>query len=407
MRPGPSQEEIRRQNLGALLRHVHLRGATSRAQLTAELGLNRSTIGALTADLAAAGLVREETPRETGRAGRPSLVVRPQSDRVYAYALSIEVDRLRAARVGLGGQVLDQSLPDAVPISDTSSGAAAGAGYLPEDDAVELANIALLLRRPLLVTGKPGTGKSTLARSIAYELGLGPVLYWPISSRSSLTDALCRYDSIGRLQQANLVRFRDTAHPVPSIGEFIRLGPLGTALVGRYRPRVLLIDELDKSDIDLPNDLLNVLEEGEFEIPELIREAGADDVRVLTSDRDGWATVRHGRVRCNAFPVIVITSNGEREFAPAFLRRCVRLHIQPPSAEKLSRIIAGQLGASKLDDATYVVDEFTALRETLDLSTDQLLNAVYFATSGLELDKNARLSAARRIFRDLGAGAGS
>lgn len=112
MRPGPSQEEIRRQNLGALLRHVHMRGATSRAELTAALGLNRSTIGALTADLAAAGLVREETPRETGRAGRPSLVVRPQSDRVYAYALSIEVDRLRAARVGLGGQVLDQRETD-------------------------------------------------------------------------------------------------------------------------------------------------------------------------------------------------------------------------------------------------------------------------------------------------------
>lgn len=108
MRPGPSQEEIRRQNLGALLRHVHIRGATSRAQLTAELGLNRSTIGALTADLTAAGLVSEEAPRETGRAGRPSLVVRPQSQRVYAYALSIEVDRLRAARVGLGGEVLDQ-----------------------------------------------------------------------------------------------------------------------------------------------------------------------------------------------------------------------------------------------------------------------------------------------------------
>ncbi|HET8683074.1 MAG TPA: ROK family transcriptional regulator [Micromonosporaceae bacterium] len=112
MRPGPSQEEIRRQNLGALLRHVHMRGATSRAELTAALGLNRSTIGALTADLAAAGLVREETPRETGRAGRPSLVVQPQSDRVYAYALSIEVDRLRAARVGLGGQVLDQRETD-------------------------------------------------------------------------------------------------------------------------------------------------------------------------------------------------------------------------------------------------------------------------------------------------------
>jgi len=108
MRIGPSQEEVRRQNLGALLRYVHVHGATSRAELTTELGLNRSTIGALTADLAAARLVSEEAPRETGRAGRPSLVVRPESHRVYAYALCIEVDSLRAARVGLGGEVLDQ-----------------------------------------------------------------------------------------------------------------------------------------------------------------------------------------------------------------------------------------------------------------------------------------------------------
>jgi predicted NBD/HSP70 family sugar kinase len=108
MRAGPSQEEIRRQNLGALLRQVHVRGALSRAELTMALGLNRSTIGALTADLTAVGLVSEELPRETGRAGRPSLVVRPQSERVFVYALSIGVDRLTAARIGLGGVVLDR-----------------------------------------------------------------------------------------------------------------------------------------------------------------------------------------------------------------------------------------------------------------------------------------------------------
>ncbi|HET6213526.1 MAG TPA: ROK family protein [Micromonosporaceae bacterium] len=108
MRPGPSQEEIRRQNLGALLRYVHVRGATSRAELTSELGLNRSTIGALTADLVIAGLVTEGTPIGAGRAGRPSLVVRPESERIYAYALSIEVDRVCAARVGLGGEILDR-----------------------------------------------------------------------------------------------------------------------------------------------------------------------------------------------------------------------------------------------------------------------------------------------------------
>ncbi|MEE6264028.1 ROK family transcriptional regulator [Plantactinospora sonchi] len=115
MRAGPSQEEIRRQNLGALLRYVHVHGATSRAELTTALGLNRSTIGALTAELAAAGLVSERAPRETGRAGRPSLVVRPESARVFAYAYSIEVDRLRAARIGLGGVVLDRRQADRPP----------------------------------------------------------------------------------------------------------------------------------------------------------------------------------------------------------------------------------------------------------------------------------------------------
>jgi predicted NBD/HSP70 family sugar kinase len=111
MRRSPSQEEVRRQNLGALLRYVHRHGAMSRAELTSRLGLNRSTIGALTADLGAAGLVTETAPRETGRAGRagrPSLVVSPRSDTVCAYALSLEVDRVRAARVGLGGVVLDR-----------------------------------------------------------------------------------------------------------------------------------------------------------------------------------------------------------------------------------------------------------------------------------------------------------
>lgn len=108
MRAGPSPEEIRRHNLGTLLRHVHLGGPASRAVLADRMGLNRSTIMALTAELTGAGLVREELPKDTGRAGRPSLVVRPESDRVYVLAFDVGVDRLIAARVGLGGTVLDR-----------------------------------------------------------------------------------------------------------------------------------------------------------------------------------------------------------------------------------------------------------------------------------------------------------
>ncbi|MEN3308734.1 MAG: hypothetical protein V7603_4936 [Micromonosporaceae bacterium] len=101
-------QEMRRHNLGTLLRHVHLGGPVSRAVLAERMGLNRSTIMALTADLTAAGLVHEDLPRDTGKAGRPSLVVRPESSRVYVLAFDVAVDRLVAARVGLGGTVLDR-----------------------------------------------------------------------------------------------------------------------------------------------------------------------------------------------------------------------------------------------------------------------------------------------------------
>ncbi|MEV5837045.1 ROK family protein [Nocardia sp. NPDC052112] len=108
MRAAPSPDEIRRQNLAVLLRHVHSSGPMSRAVLAERMGLNRSTILALTADLAAAGLVSEELPGQTGKAGRPSLVVRPESERVYGLALDVGADRLAVARVGLGGVILDR-----------------------------------------------------------------------------------------------------------------------------------------------------------------------------------------------------------------------------------------------------------------------------------------------------------
>ncbi|MEV5408135.1 ROK family transcriptional regulator [Thermopolyspora sp. NPDC052614] len=104
---GRSQEEVRQHNLGTLLRHVHLGGAISRSELADRMGLNRSTIMALTAELTSAGLVREERPKDTGRAGRPSLVVRPDP-RVYVLAFDVRVDLLVAARVGLGGEILDR-----------------------------------------------------------------------------------------------------------------------------------------------------------------------------------------------------------------------------------------------------------------------------------------------------------
>lgn len=265
--------------------------------------------------------------------------------------------------------------------------------YRAAAHVVEMVNAALYLRRPLLITGKPGTGKSTLAYSVAYELRLGPVLYWPVNSRSVLTDGLYHYDAVGRLQEAALqqpppaagaARRNAGAPPTsPGIGRFIRLGPLGTALLPRARPRVLLIDELDKSDIDLPNDLLNVFEEGGFLIPELARlPADQAVVDVLTSDSDTLVPVTRGCITCREFPFIVISSNAEREFPPAFLRRCMRLDIQPPDQRQLTAIVAAQLGEETLQRSASLIERFLERRADGDIATDQLLNAIYLSTSG-------------------------
>lgn len=258
--------------------------------------------------------------------------------------------------------------------------------YRADDQVVRMVNAALYLRRPLLVTGRPGTGKSTLAYSIAYELQLGPVLYWPITSRSTLAESLYQYDALARLQEASLQHYvhqPDEPSQPPDIGRFIRLGPLGTALLPRTRPRVLLIDELDKSDIDLPNDLLHVFEEGRYVIPELARlPSDQAQAQVFTADGDHRVPIGHGQVSCHAFPVVIITSNGEREFPPAFHRRCLRLTIASPDRRTLAAIVAAQLGPQTADRASEIIQKFIIGRESGNIATDQLLNAIYFATSG-------------------------
>lgn len=269
--------------------------------------------------------------------------------------------------------------------------------YAPRPAEVDAVNAALYLRRPLLVTGNPGTGKSTLAYAVAHELKLGRVLRWPIVSRTTLQDGLYRYDAIGRLQDVQLERARHAGDEGgagrdrgdagaaddrdPGIGAYIRLGPLGTALLPSELPRVLLIDELDKSDIDLPNDLLHVLENGSYDVPELVRDA-ADTARVHTSDPSGQALVRSGRVECREFPVVVITSNGEREFPAAFRRRCLPLELRIPGREQLLALVEGHLGV-RPEGTELLVDEFLGrIRSGGTHSLDQLLNAVQMTTAG-------------------------
>jgi MoxR-like ATPase len=249
--------------------------------------------------------------------------------------------------------------------------------YRPGDDEVAMVNAALYLRRPLLLTGKPGTGKSSLAYSVARELNMGPVLSWSVTSKSTRQEGLYGYDVLARLHDVGLMR-EAGGDTVLDIGRYLRLGPLGTALLPYKRPRILLIDELDKCDIDLPNDLLNLFEEGEYEIPELSRiSAEQPETKVRTDDGAGSVPIQDGKVRCAEFPLVIITSNGERDFPPPFLRRCLQLELQQPSRDRLESIVRAHLGDEGLEQSGGLIDRFIGLRRDGDLATDQLLNAIF------------------------------
>lgn len=255
---------------------------------------------------------------------------------------------------------------------DITAEAARAAPFLPSDPMKIAVNAALYLRRPLLITGKPGTGKSTLIAKVAHELMLGPVIRWPISSRSTVRGGVYEYDAVGRLQAGKI---KD-----PPVEQYLTLGPLGTALMAKTWPRPLLIDEIDKSDLDFANDLLNVIEEGAYEIPELRRLGNPKpEVRDFFGTK---VTIDAGRIVCGQFPFVVMTSNAEREFPAPFLRRCVRLSIEPPNPAELTKIVKSHFemypAVLKSEKIDQLIADFDGLRnEDKDVATDQLLNAVF------------------------------
>ncbi|HEY3587465.1 MAG TPA: MoxR family ATPase [Myxococcaceae bacterium] len=181
--------------------------------------------------------------------------------------------------------------------------------YLTNPALQAAVNCALALERPLLVKGEPGTGKTLLAEAIATALGL-PLLTWHVKSTTRAQDGLYVYDTVQRLHDS---RFGDG--DVKDVGHYIRWGPLGQAFRSKGRV-VLLIDEVDKADLEFPNDLLHELDRMRF--------------RVMETEEEIVAAER---------PVVVITSNNEKELPDAFLRRCVFHFIDFPEVELMKRIV--------------------------------------------------------------------
>ena len=231
--------------------------------------------------------------------------------------------------------------------------------YIASEDLSRIVNVAVTLGRPLLIKGEPGTGKTLLAKSIADGLGLS-LLTWHVKSTTKARDGLYVYDTVQRLYDS---RFQDK--DVSDISQYIHLGPLGQAFAADKRV-VLLIDEIDKADVEFPNDLLHELDAMSFYIPETDRTVAA----------------KHR-------PVVVITSNSEKELPDAFLRRSVFHYIEFPDAELMARIVEvhfPNLSAKLMKAAT---DAFYRLRKIDGLrkrpSTSELVDWIAaLMASGIE-----------------------
>ncbi len=183
------------------------------------------------------------------------------------------------------------------------------AGYIASNALMEAVNCAIALERPLLIKGEPGTGKTLLAKHISEALGM-PMESWHVKSTSKASEGLYVYDTIQRLNDA---RFGDG--DVGDIRAYIKLGPLGRTFQARER-HVLLIDEIDKADMEFPNDLLRELDEMRFTVMETGDEIAAKER-----------------------PVLIITSNNEKELPDAFLRRCIFHFIDFPDVELMKQIV--------------------------------------------------------------------
>jgi len=239
--------------------------------------------------------------------------------------------------------------------------------YILSDELRQIVNAAIVLQRPLLLKGEPGTGKTQLAHTIAEDLGLR-LLTWNIKSTSRASEGLYVYDTVQRLNDS---RFHDK--DVSDIKQYIRLGKLGEALASDNQV-VLLIDEIDKADLEFPNDLLYELDQMSFDILE---------------------TGQHFKARYR--PIVIITSNSEKELPDAFLRRCLFHYIAFPDPAMMRRIANVHFPDLNHNLISQVIARFYFIRQKHDLkkrpSTSELLDWIQAVTAaGLnEEELNQRL----------------
>jgi MoxR-like ATPase len=228
--------------------------------------------------------------------------------------------------------------------------------YVISEPLKNAVNVTIALKRPLLIRGEPGTGKTLLAHSIATGLGKR-LIVWNIKSTTKAQEGLYVYDTVQRLNDS---RFGDS--DVSDIKQYIKLGKLGQAFVSPEQV-VLLIDEIDKADLEFPNDLLNELEEMSFYIPET----------------NETITAIHR-------PIVVITSNAEKELPDAFLRRCIFHYIEFPNPALMEEIVRVHFPNIKDSLLSEALKTFYKLREIDDFrkkpSTSELIDWIRALIAG-------------------------
>ncbi len=206
--------------------------------------------------------------------------------------------------------------------------------YIATDDLKMAVNAAVTLERPLLVKGEPGTGKTELAKQVSAALDL-PMIEWHVKSTTKAQQGLYEYDAVSRLRDSQLGDGR-----VHDVGNYIRKGKLWEAFAADQKT-VLLIDEIDKADIEFPNDLLQELDKMEFHVYET-----GETIRAIHR------------------PVVIITSNNEKELPDAFLRRCFFHYIRFPEMETLRKIVEVHHPGIKESLLTTALTQFYEIRET-------------------------------------------